>query len=153
MGRSPTKLGATFLLLSCLAITSSLAVMVSACTPLSPLRTVEPDSKRSTRTEPRVVHVVLIWLKEPGNAAHQRALIKATRNFKQIPGVLRAKAGPPLLSDREIVDDSFDLGITLLLESEQALREYLAHPLHQDAARQVMRPLAKKVLVYDFVSK
>ena len=74
-----------------------------------------------------------------------------TQSFQSIPGVLDAQAGKVVLSDRKIVDDSFDVGILIQVQDEAALRQYLDHPRHQKAKDEILLPLIEKVLVYDFM--
>jgi len=104
-----------------------------------------------TPPEQKVVHhVVLCWLKEPGNAEHRQQIVEATESFREIPGVLAARAGQVMPSDRSIVDDSFDVGILVLVPDEKRLTEYLEHPIHQKAKEDVLLPLVEKIVVYDF---
>ena len=95
-------------------------------------------------------HVVLCWLKEPGNAEHRQQIAEATESFRGIPGVLAARSGQVIPSDRSIVDDSFDVGILILVPDDKRLTEYLEHPIHQKAKEDVLLPLVEKIVVYDF---
>ncbi|NNE93604.1 MAG: Dabb family protein [Verrucomicrobiales bacterium] len=95
-------------------------------------------------------HVVLCWLKEPGNVSHRRQIIETSRSFRQIPGVLSVRVGESIPSDRPIVDDSFDVGIIITVRDAAALQAYLDHPIHVEAKRDVLQPLVKKIVVYDF---
>ncbi len=52
-------------------------------------------------------------------------------------------------SDRSIVDDSFDVGIIVTLPNQQAMDLYLKHPVHTNAVEYVLKPLLKKITVYD----
>ena len=36
----------------------------------------------------RVNHIVLCWLKEPGNIAHRKRIIEVSESFRKIPKVL-----------------------------------------------------------------
>ena len=58
--------------------------------------------------------------------------------------------GRVIKSDRAIVDDSFDVGILVTVSDVKRLKEYLDHPIHQNAKNDVLLPLVEKVLVYDF---
>jgi hypothetical protein len=101
-------------------------------------------------TEPVLTHVVLCWLKEPGNTEQRSRIIGMTETFRAIPGVRAARAGNPIMSDRDIVDDSFDVGIIIEVKDEAGLKKYLDHPIHQKAKKEVLLPLVDRVLVYDF---
>ncbi|MFC1497931.1 Dabb family protein [Verrucomicrobiota bacterium] len=99
----------------------------------------------------KVHHVVLCWLKDSGNVTQRSRIIEVSRSFKEIPGVLDVRAGEVLESDRKIVDDGFDVAITLSFSDTQSLNEYLAHPIHQKAKNEVLLPIIKKIVVYDFI--
>ena len=101
-------------------------------------------------TDARVVHVVLVWLREPGNADHRAQIIEATRGFSTIPGVKEIRVGEPVPSQRSTVDDSFDIGLYIIFYSKEALEGYLSHPEHKAAQRSILRPLVKKAIIYDF---
>lgn len=101
-------------------------------------------------SDARVVHVVLIWLKEPGNQQHRNTIIEATRGFSKLPGVEQVRVGPPIPSERTSVDDSFDVGLYMIFGSTSDLDSYLQNPEHKEAQRSILGPLVEKVLVYDF---
>mgnify|MGYP006111027897 FL=1 len=102
------------------------------------------------QTKPILTHIVLCWLKEPGNHSQQQEIIEMTESFRDIPSVLDARAGRTIKSDRSIVDDSFDVGIVVEVRNEVDLKKYLEHPIHQNAKKEVLLPLVDRVLVYDF---
>ncbi|MCP4901711.1 MAG: Dabb family protein [bacterium] len=95
-------------------------------------------------------HLVLCWLKTPGDQGAKAELIRVSNGFVDIPGVLSVSAGSAIPSDRPIVDSSFDVAILIVLENESALRKYLEHPDHKAAQANTLRPLVDRVLVYDF---
>lgn len=99
-----------------------------------------------------VQHVVFCWLKEPGNEEARRKLIEASYSLTSIPGVVRVHAGTTLPSDRPVVDDSFDVGIVIVLENEEALPAYLENPAHKELVAAVLQPLTSRVLIYDIVA-
>jgi hypothetical protein len=98
----------------------------------------------------QIHHIVLCWLKEPGNAEHRAQIIETARSFKEIPGVIKVTMGQAVPSERKIVDDSFDVGITLTFASEENMNTYLEHPLHKQAVKETLMPLVSKVVVYDY---
>jgi hypothetical protein len=97
-----------------------------------------------------VVHVVLVWLKQPGNLEHRQRIVDATRGFETIPGVIDVRVGEVVPSDRPIVDDSFDVGLYLTFSSIDAMNTYLADDRHRQALREIFRPLSERYIVYDF---
>ena len=99
----------------------------------------------------KVHHVVVCWLNESGNKEARQNVIEVSREFSSIPGVIDVKAGSVIHSEREIVDSSFDVAIYLSFENEQKLFEYLNHPIHKKAVEKTLKPLVRKVVVYDFI--
>ena len=99
----------------------------------------------------RANHVVLCWLKEPGNESHRRRIVEVSTTFREIPGVVEVRAGEVVPSERAIVDDSFDVAIFLTFASERDMKAYVEHPRHRAAVKDVLLPLVEKVTVYDFV--
>ena len=99
----------------------------------------------------RLHHIVLCWLRDPGDRKDREKIIEVTKSFRDIPGVLIAQAGQVIMSDREIVDDSFDVGILIVTKNQEDLQKYLDHPIHQQAKKEVLLPLVERILVYDFM--
>jgi len=94
-------------------------------------------------------HVVLCWLKEPGNEAQRQQLIDASYTFRKIPGVVSVSAGRSIASTRPVVDSSFDVGIVIVFTDEAALHAYDQNPIHKKAVSDVLRPLTAKLVIYD----
>jgi Stress responsive A/B Barrel Domain len=123
-----------------------LILALAACLALVSCATIAPPAAQGT-----VDHVVLLWLKRPGNAADRQAVLAATDELRSIPGILFLDYGTPLASDRPVVDDSFDIGLTMRFESAAALRAYETDPLHVKKVTEVLRPLSRKLQVYDII--
>jgi len=117
-----------------------LSLVLASCAPIAP-----PAAPGT------VDHVVLIWLKRPGNARDRQALRAAADDLRAIPGIRFLDHGTPLASERPVVDDSFDVAFVMRFDSAAALAAYEADPLHVRKIDEVLRPLSKKVLVYDIV--
>lgn len=100
-----------------------------------------------------VQHVVVLWLKHPGDEADRAALVAASKRFRSIEGVLDVRVGPPLPSERPIVDDSFDVALVMSFADEAALAGYLADPAHLAATHDVLQPLVERLVVYDLVER
>lgn len=104
-------------------------------------------------TTPRsggVTHVVVFWLKNHGNAADRAKIIETSESFRKIPGVLSVSTGPCIPSARPIVDSSFDVAVSLTFATQADLQRYIDHPQHKAAAEQVLKPLVRKITVFDF---
>jgi hypothetical protein len=107
--------------------------------------------EKDTAVPERVNHLVLCWLKEPGNIEHRREIIEISRSFTHVPGVLEVRTGQVIQSDRDIVDDSFDIGIYFAFRTPEDMKKYITHPAHGDAVKHVLMPLVDKIVVYDFI--
>ena len=109
------------------------------------------QGKRHPDSTSNVHHVVVCWLNEHGNKEARQKVIEVSRGFSAIPGVIDVRVGRVIPSEREIVDSSFDVAIYLSFENEQKLFEYLNHPIHKKAVEKTLKPLVRKIVVYDFI--
>jgi hypothetical protein len=95
-------------------------------------------------------HVVIFWT----NPAHPDAadeLVKgALQYIPSIPGVLRCHVGKMVPSKRPVVDQSYQVAMTLQFENKQAQDDYQVHPQHVEFVEKVFRPHCQKAIVYDF---
>ncbi len=96
-----------------------------------------------------VIHVVVCWLKQPGNLEQRKELIGAAKALKEIPGVLEIRSGEVVPSERLGVDSSFDVAFVFRFEDEAALRSYENHPIHLKAVSETLKPLVSKFVIYD----
>jgi hypothetical protein len=94
-------------------------------------------------------HVVLLWLRTPGDQAAIAKIVRTSREFTAIPGVINVRVGRPGPSTRPVVVASLDVGLAMTFNDEAALHAYETHPQHVKAVTEVLRPLAGKTLVYD----
>jgi hypothetical protein len=97
-----------------------------------------------------VTHIVLCWLKTPGDPAQRKQLIETAHEFHSIPGVQLIAAGQPIPSTRPVVDSSYDVGFVMMFENEVGMQTYLDHPQHREAVAKLLRPLTSRTLIYDF---
>ena len=117
----------------------------------TPTRTPSPPPLRSNYDPGTVRHVVLCWLKDPGNAIHRVRLQKAAPKLEQIRGVRHVVCGTALPSQRDITDASFDVGLVITLEDADALVGYLSHPVHVTFVNEHVTPYVDRLLVYDIL--
>lgn len=102
----------------------------------------------------KVNHAVFVWLKNSGDAADRQKLIDAAKTLKrEIPEVEALVVGPMLPSPRSIVDSTYDVGFVMRFASKEAMDRYEQHPVHQNAVKDLLLPISKKVQVYDFVTE
>jgi hypothetical protein len=101
--------------------------------------------------EARVTHIVVCWLKNPGDADARRQLIDDSKSFTKIPGVVCVSAGNVLPSTRPSVDSTFDVAVVMKFKDEKALASYASHPIHLQAVERTLKPLVAKYVIYDYV--
>jgi len=102
----------------------------------------------------KIEHIVLVWLKRPSNAEDRATLVATAKKFQaEISEIQHLSVGAAVASDRDIVDDTFDVGFVMRFADKATLTAYENHPTHKDAVKKILLPLAKKVLVYDIGCK
>ena len=99
----------------------------------------------------RVHHVVICWMRDPTDITARQELIDISRSLEMIPGVKSVYAGTMLPSERPIVDNTFDMALVMQFANEADLRAYVSHPGHEQAVRDWIKPLTRRVVVFDFV--
>ena len=98
------------------------------------------------------IHTVYFWLNEGTAEAARQQLIKDCYTYlKEIPTVKQLWAGKPAMTPRDVVDNSYGVGLTVVLDDSPGHDVYQTHPLHLDF---IARNKAhwKRVQVYDFQS-
>jgi hypothetical protein len=97
------------------------------------------------------IHVVFFWLK-PGtpDAARQQLLADCRDYLSKISTVRQLLAGRPAHTPRAVVDNSYDVALTIVLADRAAHDEYQEHALHKQF---ILRNSANwaRVQVFDFV--
>lgn len=106
----------------------------------------------SAEKNKKITHVVMVWLNKPGNEQQRQAFIKASKELNNLPGIVSRHVGVVVPSERKIVDDTFDVAVSVTLESKQALKAYLNDPRHKKILHDKIKPLINRIVAYDFVS-
>ena len=109
-----------------------------------------PGAELFAAEKSEVSHVAFIWLKRPGNVADQQSLIRASKSFRKIRGVVRVDAGAGMPVTRPGIEQSFDVGVVIVFRDRGALENFEKTPRHLAAIREVLRPLAKRYVIYNF---
>ena len=96
------------------------------------------------------VHVVYFWLSEgTAESARRQLAADCTTYLAKIPTVRHLWAGRPAMTPREVVDNSYDVGLCVVLDDAAGHDVYQEHPLHKEfIARN--KPRWKRVQIYDF---
>jgi len=98
----------------------------------------------------RVSHVVIAWLKEPGNLEMREKFIHASRALETLPGVLSRHVSAVISSKRPKVDDTFDVAVTVTFENKNALKQYMQSKQHKKMLHDQLKPLVNRIVVYNF---
>jgi len=103
----------------------------------------------STSQSNALQHIVVIWLKEPGNEKHRQQLLEASQRLTEIPGILSVRGGTVISSNRSVVDSSFDIALIMEMSDRDVLKRYAQHPLHQQLLKEIFKPLIEHYRVFD----
>lgn len=94
-------------------------------------------------------HIVLLKLKSNVPADQQEDVAKRAQAFKgAIPGIVDLSAGINVTEEVEH-SQGYTLGIRVTFENQQACRDYVQHPLHQNFLQSV-GPLVEGIVVVDY---
>ena len=107
----------------------------------------------SAKENKKITHVVMVWLKQPGNQQQRAAFVKASEKLNDLPGIVSRHVGVVHTSNRQIVDDTFDVAVTVTMESKAALQAYLNNPKHKKILKEEIKPLINRAVAYDFISQ
>lgn len=123
---------------------ATLAVLLGACA----------GAPKGGAVSGEVEHVVLVWLKDPGDRAVRERMIATARTFpERIPGFVSFSVGAPLQSGGDAVDDTFTVGLVMRFRDVAALRAYEANPVHVQAVQELLVPSAAKFVIYDVLAR
>lgn len=97
------------------------------------------------------VHAVFFWMKPDAPAAHQEQLLADCHTLlAKVPGLTFFDAGRPAMTPREVVDNSYHVGLITVFADKGGHDVYQTHPLHLEF---IERNKANwdRVKIYDFV--
>jgi len=100
-----------------------------------------------------ISHVVICYLKHPGNPIERQQLIDASKTLSSIPGIIDMKMGRALPSTRPVVVSDFDAAFIFTFKDAAALDAYQTNPRHLQAVKEVLEPLVGKLIIYDIVNQ
>lgn len=96
------------------------------------------------------IHVVYFWCKEGTDEAAKAKLVKDCHEYLgKIPGVRQLWAGRPAMTPRQVVDNSYDVGLCVALDDDAGHDVYQKHQLHLDFIA-LNKEHWERVQVYDF---
>jgi hypothetical protein len=95
-------------------------------------------------------HIVVLWADPAQPDAADKIVAGANRLLKNIPGVTQFHVGKMVGSPRPVVEQSYSVAINLIFSSNQAETEYQTHPQHVEFVANFVKPMVKKIVIYDF---
>ncbi|MGO8765973.1 MAG: Dabb family protein [Limisphaerales bacterium] len=97
-------------------------------------------------------HIVVFWTDPAKPTAADELLVGAQKLLKDIPGVTQFHVGKMSPSPRPVVEQGYQVALNLLFPDKQAEQAYQAHPKHMEFVEKFVKPMVKKIVVYDFES-
>ena len=96
------------------------------------------------------IHTVYFWLSDAaGDEVRAKMLCDIPELLGRIPTVRHCWVGKPAMTPRDVVDNSYSVGLCVVLDDVQGHDQYQAHPLHSEFIAR-FKQYWKKVQVYDF---
>jgi hypothetical protein len=97
-------------------------------------------------------HVVLFWLK-PDSPPHarQQLLDDCRQLLSRIPTMKFFDAGTAAMTPRDVVDNSYDVGLLTVFADKAGHDAYQSHDLHLQFIER-NKPHFDRVQIYDFVA-
>jgi len=95
-------------------------------------------------------HIVVLWTDPAQPAAADKLVEAANRLLPGIPGVIKFHAGRMVGSPRPVVEQTYSVALNVIFNSKEAEAAYQTHPQHVEFVTNFVKPLVKRVLVYDF---
>ena len=95
-------------------------------------------------------HIVIFWTDPADPQTVDKLIAGAEKYLKPIPGVLQFHVGRMVPSPRPVVEQSYQVGLNIVFADKKAQDDYQVHPLHLEFVEKVLKPIQKRVVVYDF---
>ena len=95
-----------------------------------------------------LIHTVMFWLKDEVSTEEIEEFRAGLDSLKQIETARELYWGTPALTDRPIVDKSYDFGLTVILDDMAAHDTYQAHAIHRSFLEK-FATFWRKAVVYD----
>ena len=95
-------------------------------------------------------HVVIFWTDPAQANAPDELIAGALKYLQPIPGITYFHIGKMVGSHRAVVDQTYQVALNTGFASKQAQDDYQVHPLHLEFVARCVKPLVKRVAVYDF---
>jgi hypothetical protein len=98
-----------------------------------------------------ITHVMIYWLKRPGNSDDRNVLLRAARSLRKVRGVTDFRVGTPFAQIGN--EPPFDLSLVLTFRNRRALEKFETDPHRQETIDRALSSLVRRSVVYDFVNE
>ncbi|MES1262772.1 MAG: Dabb family protein [Peristeroidobacter soli] len=106
----------------------------------------------AVNNNPKLVHHVFFWLKNPNSKEDLEKLLKGLRTLAKIETVRGVHFGVPASTEkRDVVDNSFSASEILFFDDTVGQKTYQDHPIHKQFVADCSH-LWEKVVVYDAIA-
>ncbi len=95
-------------------------------------------------------HVVIFWTDPNLPKAADNVIEGAQKYLRGIPGALHFHVGKMVKSPRPVVEQSYQVALNIMFPNKATQDAYQVHPQHVEFVEKVLRPVARKIVVYDF---
>ncbi len=95
-------------------------------------------------------HVVIFWTHPDNPSAPDELIAGAEKYLRPIPCVRRFQIGKMVSSHRDVVDQSYQVALSLEFTDKQEQDDYQVHPLHLQFVENVFKPTCQRAVIYDF---
>jgi hypothetical protein len=98
------------------------------------------------------IHTVYFWMKPSATDADRRKLAAdCVEYLGKVPTVRQLWAGPPAQTPREVVDNSYGIGLTVVMDDKPGHEIYQTHPLHLEFIKR-NKEHWDRVQIYDYLT-
>ena len=111
------------------------------------------DAQAANARSGQVTHVMLSWLKRPGNVDDRNVLMRGLRTLRRVRGVNDVRVGRPLPVDRSSLEQSFDLGVVGIFRDRETLEKFERDPRRRGALDAMLQPLVRRYSGYNFANE
>lgn len=107
------------------------------------------SNMESQKANPKLVHHVFFWLKNPSSTADRDKLLAGVKGLKKIETIKMLHVGVPASTEkRDVVDNSYSVSELMFFDNVEDQKVYQDHPIHQQFIKEHSM-LWEKVVVYD----
>jgi hypothetical protein len=99
----------------------------------------------------QITHVMLFWLKRPGNVDDRNVLLRGLRTLRRVRGVTDVRVGRSI--DPPGLGQSSDLGVVVIFRDREALAKFERDPRRRGALDAMLQPLVRRYTVYNFANE